>query len=567
MASADKIPDMGRRVLWGFLLTALCLFLALSLFSYDWRDISVLQAPPSQPPVNLFGPVGAWTSFALFMTMGLGAFLVPWVSLALGIILILNRQQRVWPRLLWGVVVLAAVVALMQLDSAHWSGLCQKLNIWPDAGGLLGRLFMKETLERWLSPFGSGSLISAVLVLALVMTLGPRNVWRGWLGAVGLWRSAGQKVGDAVAARQDRREQIEQEARQLEKQRRRLERAVGGTRAAALGGASIQDDKEAEDVAAPARTTPERRDEPRVASGRAAVNVANRDADQAEEAMAEAAIPARDEQAPTEPKDRNPLSLFGARRKERKAEVAATVAKDEGEDAEVIAAAPASASLFTLPPIDLLAPVAGKRDGIKADTNTTARILVETLQEFGIEGQITNVEVGPVVTNYELLPAPGVKVERISGLSNNLALSLKATSVRVQAPIPGKGVVGIEVPNEVSLMVPLREVLESEAWKSGRARLPLALGKDVTGADLVVDLATMPHLLIAGATGAGKSVCMNSILAGLLMTRTPEQLRLMLVDPKRVEFSVFNRLPHLVVPVINEAKKVGLGLRWAINEM
>ena len=172
-----------------------------------------------------------------------------------------------------------------------------------------------------------------------------------------------------------------------------------------------------------------------------------------------------------------------------------------------------------------------------------------------------------MVTRYELLPAAGVRVERIANLSNNIALALKAESVRVQAPIPGKGVVGIEVPNAKTNMVYLREILESEAWRSGKHALPLALGKDVGGRDLVADLAEMPHLLIAGATGSGKTVCMNSILAGLLMSRTPDEMRLMLIDPKIVEFSRYNDLPHLVVPVITDPKKVGLGLRWAINEM
>jgi S-DNA-T family DNA segregation ATPase FtsK/SpoIIIE len=172
-----------------------------------------------------------------------------------------------------------------------------------------------------------------------------------------------------------------------------------------------------------------------------------------------------------------------------------------------------------------------------------------------------------VVTRYELLPAKGVKLERINALSNNLALALKATSIRVQAPIPGKGVVGVEIPNTTAKMVCAREILEGDVWQSGRAKLPLMLGKDVSGNDLVADLTSMPHLLIAGATGSGKTVCMNSILIGLLMSKTPEQLRLLLVDPKFVEFTAYNTLPHLVIPVINEARKVASGLRWAMNEM
>lgn len=230
-------------------------------------------------------------------------------------------------------------------------------------------------------------------------------------------------------------------------------------------------------------------------------------------------------------------------------------------------AAPARTDL-TLPPLDLLDPIPsnGERE-IKADHREGAEILKETLAEFGIEVDVTHVERGPVVTRYEVLPAPGVRVEKIVSLSNNIALAMKAESVRIQAPIPGKGVVGIEVPNSKTTLVCLREILESSAWRNTTAALPLALGKDVGGRELIADLAEMPHLLIAGATGSGKTVCMNSLLAGLLMSRTPEQLRLLLVDPKIVEFSVYQHLPHLVVPVITDAKKVGLALRWAISEM
>jgi S-DNA-T family DNA segregation ATPase FtsK/SpoIIIE len=225
------------------------------------------------------------------------------------------------------------------------------------------------------------------------------------------------------------------------------------------------------------------------------------------------------------------------------------------------------ASDYQLPPLSLLQEIKHGPKAVQTTSGTTSRILVDTLSEFGIETEVVNVERGPVVTRYELLPAPGIRVERISGLANNLALALKATSVRVQAPIPGKGVVGIEVPNSTAKVVYLKEILESEMWQSGKIKVPLVLGQDVGGNVMVADLADMPHMLIAGATGAGKTVCMNSILAGLLMARKPSELKLMLVDPKIVEFSVYNNLPHLVVPVITNPKKVALGLRWAINEM
>jgi DNA segregation ATPase FtsK/SpoIIIE, S-DNA-T family len=229
---------------------------------------------------------------------------------------------------------------------------------------------------------------------------------------------------------------------------------------------------------------------------------------------------------------------------------------------------PDSLTGYRLPPLTLLdvLPPAASRE-ITGEMVNTGEVLRDTLAEFGIEVEVTNVEQGPVVTRFELLPAAGVRVEKISSLSNNIALAMKAESIRVQAPIPGKGVVGIEIPNATTTTVYFREMVESPQWQSGKLALPLALGKDVGGHVLIADLADMPHMLIAGATGAGKTVCMNSILTGLLMSRTPDQMKLMLVDPKIVEFSNYNTLPHLIVPVITDPKKVAHGLRWAISEM
>jgi S-DNA-T family DNA segregation ATPase FtsK/SpoIIIE len=226
---------------------------------------------------------------------------------------------------------------------------------------------------------------------------------------------------------------------------------------------------------------------------------------------------------------------------------------------------------YELPPLSLLSDLPPEGDrAMQSDIDTTGRIIQTTLGEFGIAAEVKNVERGPVVTRYELLPAAGVKVESIPRYSGNLAMALKATAVRVQAPIPGKGLVGVEVPNSTSRAVYLREIIEGPAWQPDRIDLPLVLGKDVGGNDIVADLAAMPHLLIAGATGSGKTVCMNTILVGLLMARTPDQLRLMLIDPKIVEFSGYNHMPHLLgarCEVIVSAKKVAGGLRWAITEM
>lgn len=203
----------------------------------------------------------------------------------------------------------------------------------------------------------------------------------------------------------------------------------------------------------------------------------------------------------------------------------------------------------------------------KEELMANARLMVQTLAQFGIEVAPGDITKGPTITRYELHPAPGVKLEKIAALTNNIAAALKAERLNVLAPVPGKSSVGIEVPNLVKTKVIMRDLLESPEWNNSRARIPLALGKDVYGHPIIADLAEMPHILIAGSTGSGKSVCINTIIASLLYKFTPDQLRFVMIDPKVVELQQYNALPHLVVPVVTDPKKVILALRWVVNEM
>ncbi|MCX6945417.1 MAG: DNA translocase FtsK [Opitutales bacterium] len=196
-----------------------------------------------------------------------------------------------------------------------------------------------------------------------------------------------------------------------------------------------------------------------------------------------------------------------------------------------------------------------------------AENLLRILSEFGVEVTLGEIHVGPVITRYEVVPAAGVRVEKIAGLDKNIALGMRAQSVRILAPIPGKAAVGVEVPNQHPTAVGMREILESEDWSSAKAELPIALGKDVSGKPLISDLTKMPHLLIAGATGSGKSVCINSIVASILYSASPKNVRLIMVDPKVVELKVFNSLPHMLIPVVTEPKKVPAALKWLLGEM
>lgn len=223
---------------------------------------------------------------------------------------------------------------------------------------------------------------------------------------------------------------------------------------------------------------------------------------------------------------------------------------------------------YNYPPVDLLQ-LAERRQVADAEQKDQlkAQKLEETLHSFGISAKLTGIAHGPAVTRFEMQPAPGVKVSRIVNLADDIALNLAATSVRIEAPIPGKPAIGVEVPNEVVETVPIREVLESDEARRHPSRLAVALGKDNGGRYIIADIAKMPHVLIAGATGSGKSVCINSIICSILYRATPEEVRLIMVDPKVVELSVYNGIPHLLVPVVTDPKKAAGALNWAVLEM
>ena len=223
---------------------------------------------------------------------------------------------------------------------------------------------------------------------------------------------------------------------------------------------------------------------------------------------------------------------------------------------------------YIIPPVDLLQGVQ-KEHRAKGQEKIKNNIILlqRTLDNFGIQGEVIGATQGPTVTRYEIQPAPGVKVSRITNLSNDIALAFAAASVRIEAPIPGKNAIGIEVPNREKDTVLLREIIESNDYQKNTYILPIALGKDIGGKNIIADLVDLPHLLIAGSTGSGKSVCLNSIILSLIYRFGPEMIRFVMVDPKRVELNVYNGIPHLIIPIITDTKKVDKVLNWAISEM
>lgn len=229
---------------------------------------------------------------------------------------------------------------------------------------------------------------------------------------------------------------------------------------------------------------------------------------------------------------------------------------------------PAPAGTYKLPGIELLEDsVAPKGKQMEEDLQKSVEVLQTTLKEFGIEAEVGNVIRGPVITRYEVHPAPGVKVQRITVLADDLALAMAASSIRIVAPIPGKSAVGIEIPNLKATLVGLKEMLLSKEYQQVQRYIPLAIGKEISGVPILADLREMPHLLIAGSTGSGKTVCINSIILTILFSCSPDELKLILIDPKRVEMTQYRDIPHLLTPVVTESRAVSQALRWAMREM
>ncbi|WP_242842457.1 FtsK/SpoIIIE family DNA translocase [Peptoclostridium acidaminophilum] len=223
---------------------------------------------------------------------------------------------------------------------------------------------------------------------------------------------------------------------------------------------------------------------------------------------------------------------------------------------------------YNIPPVTMLSRNESiSSSGDKMEIKDTVKMLEKTLLDFGVDAKVSQVSIGPAITRYEIQPKSGVKVSKIVNLSDDIALNLAAQSIRIEAPIPGKSAVGIEVPNKSRESVHLRDIVESGAFKAAKSKLSFAIGKDISGAPVVADIAKMPHMLIAGATGAGKSVCVNSLIMSILLNARPDEVKFIMIDPKVVELSGYNGIPHLLIPVVTDTKKAAMALNWAVSEM
>jgi DNA segregation ATPase FtsK/SpoIIIE, S-DNA-T family len=554
-----------------WLISSICLLFGL-LLSVAFIDFSPEQsAMRGTNPVgrNLVGRFGAEVTWWSLHWIGISMWLLPLFLLWMAYVAVRNARRLAVTRIVAMIACLASFSALATLiESLTHDGRFSEGSQYFTAGlgGLLGKLFYSGMLEDSLGVFGSGLLLSMVYAIGLmfIFTRDIAGEFERFAVNFQHWREERAKL---AAERAELK-------RQLKEERLRMKNA---TPPVPVG------PPPAKKLSLSRNTTPPMPTEEPAPAEAAISNLESKEAAAAKANKAKipapAATPAPVRAPATAGKgtvspfsdaaplatatDTTSLAVNAAGR------IELNIVKPEEPKKAVKATVPQSADAnYQFPPLTLLREQAKPPAGNSEEEHRrNAENLLRILSEFGVDVTLGEIHVGPVITRYEVIPAAGVRVEKIAGLDKNIALGMRAQSVRILAPIPGKAAVGVEVPNQFPTPVGMRELLESEDWVGAKAELPIALGKDVSGKPLISDLAKMPHLLIAGATGSGKSVCINSIVASVLYSKSPKDVRLLMVDPKIVELKIFNTLPHMLIPVVTEPKKVPSALKWLLGEM
>ena len=550
------------------------LFLLVALLAYDPAQSGFHTTSPTLK--NPAGKYGANSVWVMLFTIGASTWLMPVFLLWMVYVSVRNSKHLSGSRTVAMLVATVAGSALASMfDTTIWGAETAKWgsDYFPKgAGGWIGWMLYHQALAEALGTFGSALIFGTIYVSSLLFILirDPGGEIEKMVMNFGAWRAERSKR-KAEAAEQRRKEK---ESQQKQKAAAAAVAAKSGTAAPMTTNAPAATPvgpsgkktfvaKTAEDPLARPATRPafEVGAAESVPANKPAAAAAPPPPAKAEKPAA--AKPPAPRAAATEPAI-DPKSLAVATGK-----VELNIVKpEEPKKAAKITLPQSDDANYQFPPLTLLKeqakPAAGNSE---EEHRQNAENLLRILGEFGVEVTLGEIHVGPVITRYEVVPAPGVRVEKIAGLDKNIALGMRAQSVRILAPIPGKAAVGVEVPNQKATPVGMRELLESEDWAEAKAELPIALGKDVSGKPLISDLAKMPHLLIAGATGSGKSVCINSIVASVLYSKSPKDVRLIMVDPKVVELKIFNSLPHMLIPVVTEPKKVPGALKWLLSEM
>jgi S-DNA-T family DNA segregation ATPase FtsK/SpoIIIE len=486
--------------------------LFLALISYDPRDVpSWFQisyvSPSNDPTQNFIGPTGAIIAGVLYFAFGAAAYLVACLFLGLGGAKLFLPGFRIFKRLPWAVVFVLTGAALVQLQPWFLRTWQQEFKV-EGPGGFAGKWIGNAFLQNVLGQAGSVIALVVIYLVSLIWITGIRPVLvikQIGSGMKGLFRKMADENERKKLEASDERERLDANQKKIEREIRRQERMLKKQGVAPTGG-------QTEDF--------DRRESIIIDSA--------------------ASVPIRAKAAASGELSKSSRGLRSSKIQD-----------------------------YDLPPVTLLdeIDVENRKATDPTELKQIQGVLVDTLKQFNIDVSPGDITRGPTITRYEVYPARGVRVDKISSLERDLARATRAERINILAPIPGKDTVGIEIANTKKVKVALREILESEEWIRTPMRIPIVLGKDVYGKIVLGDLAQMPHCLVAGTTGSGKSVCINAIIASILFRFKPDDLRFVMIDPKVVEMQMYNTLPHLIMPVVTDPKKVLLALRWVIQRM
>ena len=510
----------------GLSLLVLGVLLFLALISYTPRDVpswfpgAFTTYHPNEPTRNFVGSLGAMMACLSYLTLGAASYLLAVALIGYGVTALLGKMMGFALRPIWTAGFVVSGACLVHV--LGWSLIDRSSMKLSSEGGVIGEMLGGKVFYNI---FGASSILVLLLIyvvcLILMTGLHPLAVFRRAFAFPGQMLD---RYREWQFERADEQRRMDIEERRLAKERKRLERALSKR------GVAVADDDEDEE------------EDDAVPVGRYE----------------------QTELLPTEPVElqRPAPKIFDS------AVPVPVTKKEKKKDGHQLLSAIHSEN-YEFPSLDLLdSPDLGDRQVANPDELLAIqKLIIDTLSEFGITVTGGDITKGPTITRYEVYPAKGVRVDRIASYERDIARATRAERINILAPIPGKDTVGIEIANSKKQKVTLRELLESDEFVNAKGRIPIALGKDVYGHTIIADLAAMPHGLVAGTTGSGKSVCINAILASILYRFTPEDLRLIMIDPKVVEMQIYNTLPHLVVPVVTDPKKTLLALKWAVNEM
>ena len=490
--------------------------LFLALISYTPKDVPSWVwfssvSPPNNPAQNFIGPTGAIIAGFMYLTLGAASYLIATIFLGFGGAKLFLAGFRIIKRLPWAVAFIVSGASVLHLQPWFLHTWRHEFNIM-GPGGWTGYWFGVLLLSM-LGQIGSIIALSVVYLVSLVWLTGIRPIFlvkQSIQGAKDFFLSM-------VQERERRRMQAANERERLEANQKKIEREIRKHEKELKKKGFLPGEPESEAAVYP---------EPKIIDSSAAI-----------------------------PNKSKP-SLAEGKGKGRDKEPVPPMAEQHIENYEL-------PSIVLLEPIDL----EGRKAADPSELKLIQHVLIDTLKQFNIDASPGDITRGPTITRYEVYPARGVRVDKISSLERDLARATRAERINILAPIPGKDTVGIEIANSKKVKVTLREILESDEWTHTKHRIPIVLGKDVYGKIILGDLAQMPHGLVAGTTGSGKSVCINAIIASILFKFSPDDLRFVMIDPKVVEMQMYNALPHLVMPVVTDPKKVLLALRWIVNEM